>query len=177
MDAIKKRIKTTVHCTVIFLLSLLAFLVPAQAVSVKSVAPAFELSTLSGTRMSLAQNKGKVVVVHFWASWCAPCKTEFPRLNDLAKSYSADDVSLMAISEDQTSSNVDRFLKKHISGPLRAEILLDYSGKTAEAYGNKAMPMTYIVDRQGNVRFIHTGFQKDDEASWRKEIDQILGDR
>lgn len=146
----------------------------AGAIGLEKKAPNFELTNLAGETVSLAAQEGKVVFVHFWASWCMPCKEEFPKLNDLAAAYPAEHFKVLGITVDKTQLNIDRFLKKYITVPLKAEILRDPEGRVAESYQNRAMPITFVLDGKGIVRFIHMGFQKGDESRWRQEVDQLL---
>jgi len=136
-------------------------------------APAFTLKTISGESASLSDYKGKVVFVHFWASWCSPCKEELPKLNELAAAYDADEFKLLAITPDKSQKNISRFLEKYLTTPLAMQILCDPSGSVATAYRNRAMPMTFVLDKHGVIRFVHMGFQKNDETRWRMEIDQL----
>jgi peroxiredoxin len=161
----------------VFLISLFLCAASAQTAWNQKAAPNFELPTLSGKTVSLAALRGKVVFVHFWASWCMPCKEEFPKLNDLAAAYPEDQLKVLGITVDKAQANIERFLKKYVRAPLRAEVLRDPEGRVAEAYQNRAMPITFVLDRQGTIRFMHMGFQKGDEARWRSEVDELLRER
>ncbi len=156
----------------LIVLTLLA--VQSQADWLQKSAPDFSLPTLSGQNVTLQSQKGKVLFVHFWASWCMPCKEEFPKLNELAAAYPPERFGVLAITVDKAQSNIDRFLKKYVTTPLRVEVLRDPEGRVAEAYQNRAMPITFVIDRKGTIRFMHMGFQKGDEALWRDEVDQLL---
>lgn len=147
---------------------------PSQADWMQKAAPDFELQNLAGESVSLKAQKGKVLFVHFWASWCMPCKEEFPKLNDLAAAYPPERFSVLGITVDKAQANIDRFLKKYVTSPLMIQVLRDPEGRVAEAYQNRAMPITFVVDRKGAIRFMHMGFQKGDEARWRSEVDQLL---
>jgi thiol-disulfide isomerase/thioredoxin len=106
---------------------------------------------------------GKILVVDFWASWCAPCKASFPALGKVARDYAARGVVLLGVSVDESPGAYAAFVKK-FSPPFRT--LHDARQNLARAVQVPAMPTTYVVDRQGKVRAIHTGFHG--EASDRK---------
>lgn len=145
----------------------------ADAAWLEDPAPEFALSDLAGQERTLASMRGKVVFVHFWASWCTSCKEEFPKLNELAGAYDPKDFQLLAITVDKAQSNAEKFLKKHLGGEPRLQVLRDPDGKTARAYRNRAIPITYVVDPKGVIRFVHLGYHEGDEARWRSEIAQL----
>ncbi len=156
--------------------AVVAFLLPLSvfATSVNDKAPTFQISDLSGTKGGLKAGQGGVTLVNFWASWCGPCAVEFPNLNKLAGDYKAKGVRVLAINIDKDRPSADRFLTRYAKEGTALTVLLDPTSKTAEAYGTKAMPTTYIVDAKGVVRFVHVGFRADDPDQWRKEIDSLL---
>ena len=145
----------------------------SEAVSVNDPAPDFQLNDFLGGHTSLASQKGKVLFVHFWASWCTPCKEEFPKLNELAVAYDEKDFAILAVTVDKAQANIQKFLSKYVQGPLKIKVLRDPEGKVAQMYRNRAMPITYVVDPAGVIRFVHMGFQSGDEARWRDEIEQL----
>jgi len=113
-------------------------------------APGFSLETLDGKTVSLADFRGKVVMVHFWATWCPPCVEEMPTLEQLARSMSAKDFEILAVSEDEGgAAAVNAFMQKN---GLSIPVLLDPSGQTAKRYGTFKFPETYVIDREGVVR-------------------------
>ena len=146
----------------------------ARAAWIDDPAPAFTLKDLEGKDVSLEDQKGKVVLVNFWASWCPPCKDEFPKLNELAVAYGDKDVAVIAVTLDKALANVHKFLDKYATDPVRLTLVRDPSAEAASRYGARAMPISFVVDRGGVIRYVHMGFQKDDETKWRKEIDVLL---
>jgi len=122
----------------------------------------------------LAKYKGQVVFVNFWASWCAPCLVELPELNRLAAHYKGRKVKVLAINVDADRAAARRTLARLKLSKASFEVLWDTKSKTITAYDPPTMPSSYLVDRQGRIRYLHPGFQAGDPATWRQEIDSLL---
>jgi thiol-disulfide isomerase/thioredoxin len=119
-----------------------------------------------------AQLKGKVVVVDFWASWCGPCKASFPVMEQLHKDYGPKGLSLVGISVDDNSTAMDDFLKKH---PVSFVVVRDAAKKLVATANIASMPTSYILDGEGRVRFVHTGFHGEaTRKQYIQEIEQLL---
>jgi thiol-disulfide isomerase/thioredoxin len=116
---------------------------------------------------------GKVTLVDFWASWCAPCKASFPAMAKLQNDYAARGVQVVAISIDEKPAAATAFWKK-LAPPFTA--LHDRDQKLVQEVVVPTMPTSYLVDRAGRVRFVHAGF-KGDLAEIRKEIDNLLAEK
>ena len=123
----------------------------AQAVQ----APAFELPGLDGKKRSLASLKGKVVLLHFWATWCPPCLEELPSLYRLQSAIKDPAFELVTVSVDDSAKIVSDFFKKHRVPPL--PVLVDPSKKSAKAYGTTKFPESYLIGKDGKVlyRFVN----------------------
>jgi thiol-disulfide isomerase/thioredoxin len=116
-------------------------------------APEFELQTLAGTRLRLSDMKGKVVLLNFWATWCAPCQQEMPLLQSRASRYPADLV-LLGIDFNENPSVVQDFVTNlYITFP----ILLDPGSKVQDLYRVRGYPTTIILDGQGIIRVVQIG--------------------
>ena len=133
--------------------------------------PEIGLTDLSGKRIDAASLRGKVVVVDFWASWCAPCKEELPQLEKLYKKYKDRGLVVVALSVDEEAENVTTFLK---SMRLSFPIAHDKGHVVADRFHPPKMPSSYIVDRKGIVRHVHGGFRSGDEAKMEAEIKALL---
>jgi peroxiredoxin len=134
-------------------------------------APDFSLPTLTGSKLSLASLRGKVVVIDFWAQWCEPCKKELPQLQKLAKEFSGKDVVVLAINLDKTKDNAQRLAQQL---GLSIPVLLDPSGAVAATYDLPKMPTSFLVDKRGIVRFVHEGFEgSGDVDRFRKELVEL----
>lgn len=112
-------------------------------------APEFRLPGLNGQYVSLSDLRGKVVMVHFWATWCPPCVEELPTLAKLYQEFAGGDFVMLAVSVDEGGAKaVTSFLQRN---GLSLPVLLDPDRATAGRYGTFKFPETYIVDREGVV--------------------------
>ena len=124
------------------------------AASVGDAAPPFVLSTADGRTISLEQLRGRIVYLDFWASWCGPCRRSFPWMNEIGKRY-VDGVTIVAVNVDAKREDADRFLRQY---PAGFTVVYDASGATPRAYDVKAMPSSYLIDREGRIAGIEQGF-------------------
>ena len=114
------------------------------------VAPAFRLASLDGRTVDLASYRGKVVMVHFWATWCPPCVEELPTLERLHRAYFGKDLEVLAVSVDEGGAGaVTQFMQKN---RFALPVLLNPDQSVSRAYGTFKFPETYLVDREGIVR-------------------------
>lgn len=132
-------------------------------------APAFDLETLDGGRLSVADLRGSPVVVNFWASWCIPCREEAPLLTAAAEEYEAQGLRVVGIVYQDSPQSARDFMGRY--GQTYPG-LVDPDGRTAIDYGVFGIPETFFVDRTGVVRSRQVGPVT--EESLRKEIEAIL---
>jgi thiol-disulfide isomerase/thioredoxin len=115
--------------------------------------------------------KGKVVLLDFWASWCLPCAESFPVMDELQKKY-GDRLVIIAVNVDEKAANMKKFLEKH---PVSFTTVRDASQKLVAAAEPSTMPTSFILDGNGKVRFLHTGFHgKDTRKEYITEIESLL---
>ena len=156
----------------------LALILSALALSAGSVsaqevgsrAPAFDLAT-SAKPVRLADLKGQVVYLDFWASWCAPCKQSFPFMSEMQAKYGARGFTVIGVNVDQKREDADKFLA---STPAKFTVGYDTSGKVAEVYQPKGMPTSYLIGADGKVRAVHIGFKDSDRGKIEGEIQSAL---
>jgi len=123
----------------------------AQAPTARRSIPSFEATTLGGDTMTNADWEGQVVVLNFWATWCAPCRIEIPRLIDLYNEMPASDVRVVGISIDEEGADVVVPYAEEMEIPY--PLILDPDQSLAEAFGGHyAVPTTFIIDQEGTVR-------------------------
>jgi thiol-disulfide isomerase/thioredoxin len=114
----------------------------------------------------------KVVIVDFWASWCVPCKESFPVMDELNKKYSARGLVIIAVNVDEKRSDMDDFVK---ANPVSFAIVRDASQKLVDKAGIATMPSSFVLDRSGKVRFIHSGFHGDKtRKEYMEQIESLL---
>lgn len=159
-----------------FLAALALSLAPvlSRAGTLNEKAPEFTLMDLDNRPVSLSQYKGRVVFLDFWASWCPPCKEELPELNSFLKRYGNGDVVGIAVNIDKNRSNATDFLSSMPALPLNLIVLLDPDSRVISSYKARAMPTSYIIDREGVVRHAHFGYTAKDPEKWEKEIGGLI---
>ena len=137
----------------------------------KKPAPNFTLKSLSGKNMKLSEMSGNVVLINFWASWCGPCREEMPYLNALHKKYKSLGFTVLGVNVEEQSSNAKGFLS---NTPVDFPILLDNKNKVSKMYNVIAMPTTVVVDRDGNMRYLHKGYKPGDEKKYVKMVKKLI---
>ncbi len=120
---------------------------------VDRAAPGWQLEDLAGEKVSLASLRGKVVLLNFWATWCPPCVEELPSMISLTRDPPAGDFAMVMASVDDTRKIVTEFLERTFPAAKELPILLDPNKKTALKYGTSKFPETYLIDRDGNIRY------------------------
>ncbi len=118
-----------------------------------SAAPAFTLKDLSGKKVSLSSLRGKVVLLNFWATWCPPCVEELPSIIDLASTDLGPDFQLLTASVDEELPKLKALIKKFGAAGKKLPVLLDPDKKVASSFGTTKFPETYLIDKQGMIRY------------------------
>ena len=121
--------------------------------------------------LNLAQYKGKVVYVDFWASWCVPCRHSFPWMNKMHNELTDKGLVVIGVNLDEEQTAADSFLK---SIPADFKVIYDPKGDLATKYNVKGMPSAYIFDRSGKLVKTHIGFKNKDADSARSYIESVL---
>jgi len=116
--------------------------------------PALALPGVDGRVHRLADYRGKVVLVNFWASWCGPCREEMPSIERLRRSLRGDPFAILAVNVGESARTVRRFAD---TLQLGSELLLDRDGGTARAWGARALPSSFVVGPDGNIRYSYVG--------------------
>jgi thiol-disulfide isomerase/thioredoxin len=134
-------------------------------------APAFELASNAGKNIRIADYKGQVVLLNFWASWCGPCRKEMPILEQLHKQYRSKGFAMVGVNVEPDSAEALGFLK---STPVSFPILFDRDSKVSKLYAVQGMPNTVILDRKGNVRYVHRGYKPGEENEYLNQIRALI---
>jgi thiol-disulfide isomerase/thioredoxin len=128
-------------------------------------------SAFDAQNYHLQQFKGKVVYVDFWASWCGPCVQSFPFMNGLDHEFKGKGLQIVAINMDENPADAQQFLGQH---PAKFTVLADTNQQCAKAFEVKAMPSSYLIDRNGVVRYEHLGFKAGETEQLQTLIKQLL---
>src|SRR6516165_7818334 len=134
-------------------------------------APSFSLPARDGATVSLAQYKGQVVMINFWASWCGPCRQEMPLLESIYKKYNKLGFTMLGVNVEPDSNAANEWLKQT---PVSFPILYDKESKVSKAYDVATMPSTVIIDRSGKVRMLHRGYKAGDENEYLDSIRTLI---
>lgn len=141
------------------------------AVSPGATAPDFTLRSAAGPNLRLQEQRGQVVLINFWATWCGPCRQEMPQLNKLYDKYRSAGFVLLGINiDDDTRRATDVAAKLGLKFP----VLLDTDKAVSRLYDLGTMPTTVLIDRDGRVRHIHPGYLAGYEDMYDKEIRGLL---
>jgi peroxiredoxin len=134
-------------------------------------APSFTLAALSGQQAALSQYKGQVVMVNFWATWCGPCQQEMPLLDQMYKKYKPAGFTLIGVNVDKEAPPVRELMARK---PVSFPVLLDPANQVSKAYHVDEMPSSVLIDRKGEIRYIHRGYRPGDENEYQDRIRQLI---
>ena len=138
---------------------------------VDRTAPPFELPDTTDQPHKLADYRGKVVFLNFWASFCDPCREEMPSMEALVRQYQNQGMVMVAVSHDPEKADMDGFMAQFLPGERSAmTVLWDPAAAVAKSYGTELIPETYIIDREGRIvaRFVNA-------YDWtRPEVKQLI---
>ena len=142
-----------------------------SAIAPATMAPDFTLRTLNGPNLRLHEQRGRVVLVNFWATWCGPCRQEMPHLSRLYDKYRSSGFVLLGINIDD-----DARVAAELASKLKVTfpVLLDTDKKVSRVYDIGAMPATLLIDRDGRVRYMHRGYRDGYELTYEKQIRDLL---
>lgn len=134
-------------------------------------APDFTLKSNQDTNVRLAEQRGNVVMLNFWASWCGPCKQEMPLLDELHKRYSKAGFTIIGVNVEKDPNKAKKVLQDI---PVSFPVLFDTESTVSKLYDVSAMPTTVMIDRDGNIRHLHKGFKPGYEEEYRKQIKKLI---
>lgn len=134
-------------------------------------APAFQLDLLDGGSFNLADHKGQVVILDFWATWCGPCRQAMPVMEQTASAFKDQGVKLIAVNLQENQSTIQKFLKET---NLHPTVALDREGKVAEQYNVQVIPTTVLIGKDGTVQAVHLGNLPDLDKTLKSELQALV---
>lgn len=152
---------------------LLSLGIPGFSASLSQQAPNFRLPTLDNQTIDLADYRGQVVYLDFWATWCAPCRRSFPWMESMHNKYNEVGLKIIAISLDQKPELIRDFLSAHKAS---FTVVQDKEGESTETYKVRGMPTSYLIDKKGDIRLTHQGFSEGDKYILDAQIKKLLAE-
>ena len=152
--------------------ALLMALAAGSSASPEGPAPGFSLPSRAGDEISLDQYQDQVIMINFWASWCAPCRQEMPLLEQIYQRYEPLGFTLLGVNVDENPEDALAFLQE--SEDVSFPILFDSESQVSQLYEVIAMPSTLVLDREGTVRFVHHGYQVGYEDEYQAQVRQLI---
>jgi peroxiredoxin len=134
-------------------------------------APDFALKSSTGENLRLSEYRGDVVMINFWATWCGPCRQEMPLLDELYTRYQRVGFNLLGVNIDDDSGKAMAMIEEL---GVNFPVLFDSRKEVSKMYQVGAMPVTVIVDRAGQVRYVHQGYKPGYENMYLDQVRTLL---
>jgi thiol-disulfide isomerase/thioredoxin len=145
---------------------------------VGTIAPEFTArSYVTGDRTSLSAQQGKVVILTFWATWCAPCRQELPNLEGIQEKVGRDRLVVLAVNFRDTDDTLRSLSKDARQAAWKITLLEDHNGSIASKYGIHSIPHLFLIGRNGNILAAHSGFGDGSIDEMLPEINAALADQ
>ncbi|MGB5278839.1 MAG: TlpA disulfide reductase family protein [Gammaproteobacteria bacterium] len=136
-------------------------------------APAFTLEDMDEEPHSLKDLRGKVVLLNFWATWCPPCRREMPSMERLYQKLNGEDFTVIAVNQMEDGDHVFAYIGQLDVDPSFT-ILFDKDSKVSNSFRVNGLPTTYLLDKQGNIRYRAIGGREFDHPEVEKQIRQLM---
>lgn len=125
-----------------------------RKIEIGKPAPDFVLVDIEGNKHRLSEYKGQGVFLNFWATWCKPCEREMPYIDNQYKQFKEQGVQVLAVDVSESALVVNKFVERH---NLSFPVMIDKDSQVQAAYGINPLPITFLIDKEGNVVRSHTG--------------------
>lgn len=144
------------------------------AAGARETAPSFGgVDLATGQPIRLEDYRGKVVLVDFWASWCAPCVISLPAYDRIREEIGTDGFEIIAVNVDQNTEDALAFLDRY---PVGYPVIADPEGEIGIPFGIRTLPRAFLLDRAGRIVLSHRGFRAGDEEKLKREIESLLAE-
>ena len=145
---------------------------------VKNVVAAsdFELLNMDDEKVKLSDFRGKVVLINFWATWCPPCIRELPSMERLHQQVNADDFKVIAVNQMENADHVFAFEGQLDTDPT-FDIVFDTTSEVSQSFAVRGLPTTYLVDKNGNIRYRAVGGREFDHVEVVNIIKQLIEEK
>lgn len=151
--------------------AILSAIVFSGAALAAEAAPDFTLKSKEHGNLKLSEQRGQVIMLNFWASWCGPCRQEMPLLDELHQRYSKAGFQVWGLNVDANQDDAERMLAKI---PVTFPVLFDPEGIAGKLFSVEAMPTSVFIDRDGNIRYVHKGYRAGEEDTYRQYIKELI---
>lgn len=136
--------------------------------------PPLKLRDWQGVPRDLAEFRGKVVLVNFWASWCEPCREEMPELEELRQQYGERGLEIVAVNLAESQRRIQSFVKAFLPDGMSFVILQDRDSQAYKQWQVRALPTSFLIDREGRLRWKAVGRIDPADAAMLRQIDELL---
>ena len=136
-------------------------------------APTLKLKDLDGNSRDLAQLKGKVVLINFWATWCPPCRREMPSMERLSQALAGEAFAVLAVDVGEDADTITTFTSQ-LDTTLNFPILLDTRSRVMQAWKVAGLPTTFLIDQQGRIVASAVGGREFDHPEIIRTIRELL---
>jgi peroxiredoxin len=144
----------------------------AEGLKAGTPAPDFALTALDGRKVTLAEFKGKPVILNFWATWCGPCRREMPGLQAFYDKHRSDGWGFLTVSKESPET-LEAFLRER---PHSFPVLVDSGGTVGDLYKVRSIPKTFLIDAEGTIRKVISGAISDPEKALGAFIREAKGE-
>ena len=139
-------------------------------------APAMVLKDMEGKTIDLASLRGKVIVVNFWATWCPPCRREFPSMERLRQKLVGKPLVILAVNEGENVETIEQFTSQ-LDEQSNFPILLDLEGEAMAFWPVRGLPTSFIVDKRGRMAYRAIGGREFDHPEIVRSIELLIGEK